>query len=130
MSYHRLPAFTPPAELIGFGNGSMAAPAETAYQAILAALQEIVRNYDRIDMSHVEFRVSAYQIASATIAKIAGDFSDRQRRDGKPPCGECRLQSGETCDICGAVAERTFQGIPASELARTGVLGWHPGDEA
>ena len=23
-------------------------------------------------------------------------------RRGKPPCGECHLQQGETCDICGA----------------------------
>jgi len=23
-------------------------------------------------------------------------------RVGKPPCGECHLKDGETCDICGA----------------------------
>lgn len=23
-------------------------------------------------------------------------------RKGKPPCGECHLHPGETCDICGA----------------------------
>lgn len=39
------------------------------------------------------------------------DFPQPNRsRAGQQPCGECRLQSGETCDICGAssaaVAER------------------------
>lgn len=26
----------------------------------------------------------------------------RDARKGKPPCGECHLPRGETCDICGA----------------------------
>lgn len=26
----------------------------------------------------------------------------KDARKGKPPCGECHLQPGETCDICGA----------------------------
>jgi len=30
-------------------------------------------------------------------------FPKPQRRDGEPPCGECRLALGEVCDICGAV---------------------------
>lgn len=25
-------------------------------------------------------------------------------RKGKPPCGECHIPEGETCDICGATA--------------------------
>lgn len=33
-------------------------------------------------------------------------FQDRseimRRKDGKKPCGECRIKAGETCDICGA----------------------------
>ncbi|MEY9718821.1 hypothetical protein [Sinorhizobium fredii] len=24
------------------------------------------------------------------------------RKDGSEPCGECHIQPGETCDICGA----------------------------
>lgn len=28
-----------------------------------------------------------------------------RRRDGEPPCGECHLQPGEVCDVCGAQAE-------------------------
>lgn len=31
-------------------------------------------------------------------------FPHPRRRDGKEPCGECRLPAGETCDICGASA--------------------------
>lgn len=27
----------------------------------------------------------------------------KDARKGKPPCGECHLRIGETCDICGAV---------------------------
>jgi hypothetical protein len=27
----------------------------------------------------------------------------KDARKGKPPCGECHLHAGETCDICGAV---------------------------
>ena len=30
-------------------------------------------------------------------------FPQPQRRDDLPPCGECHLQRGETCDICGAI---------------------------
>lgn len=95
----------------------------------LAALQEIVRDYENPDISHVDFRVRAVQIATAAIAS-GDDFPRPQRRDGKKPCGECHLQAGETCDICGAVAEQTYHGVPLSELARTGAYGWHPGDDA
>ena len=30
------------------------------------------------------------------------------RKDGGEPCGECHLQPGETCDICGAYQPRPF----------------------
>jgi len=44
-------------------------------------------------------------------------------RKGKPPCGECRLKVGETCDICGA--RQDFKSTPAMrqrarELAGSG----------
>jgi hypothetical protein len=26
----------------------------------------------------------------------------KDARKGKPPCGECHLKAGETCNICGA----------------------------
>lgn len=38
------------------------------------------------------------------IDEQADPFPQPQRRDGKEPCGECRLPVGETCDICGATA--------------------------
>jgi hypothetical protein len=30
-------------------------------------------------------------------------------RKGKPPCGECHIQPGETCDICGAASPQPPQ---------------------
>jgi hypothetical protein len=30
-------------------------------------------------------------------------FPQPERKDGGEPCGECHLQPGETCDICGAI---------------------------
>lgn len=30
-------------------------------------------------------------------------FPQPGRKDGGEPCGECHIQPGETCDICGAV---------------------------
>lgn len=100
---------------------------------MLTALQEIMQAYENVDISHVDFRVRAAHLASVAIAKVSPsseEFPQPQRRDGKEPCGECHLKPGETCDICGARAEATYAGIPLSELARSGVLGWHPGDEA
>lgn len=129
MNYHRLTSMACPPELIGFGNGSMVA-SETAEQTMRVALQQIVRDYENVDLSHKDFRVRAAQVASAAIA-ASSDFPKPQRRDGKEPCGECRLSVGETCDICGAVQkESTYAGIPLPEHARSGVYGWHPGDEA
>ena len=32
----------------------------------------------------------------------AVSFPQPRRKDGEEPCGECHLQVGETCDICGA----------------------------
>jgi hypothetical protein len=32
-------------------------------------------------------------------------FPQPQRNDGGEPCGECHLQTGETCDVCGALAQ-------------------------
>lgn len=35
------------------------------------------------------------------------------RRDGQEPCGECHLQAGEKCDVCGAKDTREPDGFPA-----------------
>jgi hypothetical protein len=86
-----------PPELIGFGNGAMAAKHLTPEQEAFAVLSWIVENYAS-DMSHVDFRVDAYRFALAALGKL-------------PKEGE-------------------YAGIPLSELARSGVLGWHPADEA
>ena len=55
----------------------------------------------------------AFKAAMEVVAVVRGaqarttaaePFPQSQRRDGKEPCGECRLPKGETCDICGAAA--------------------------
>jgi len=42
------------------------------------------------------------RIIAAWLARKEIDFPQPRRNDGKTPCGECHLRSGETCDICGA----------------------------
>lgn len=70
---------------------------------------------------HAKVALAAYAGAvEATHPQLAEDMRDRydlpaapaeplipiapDSRKGKPPCGECHLQPGETCDICGACA--------------------------
>lgn len=45
-------------------------------------------------------------------------------RIGLPPCGECHLQAGELCDLCGARAPAASIGDPPAgyEAARLDVL--------
>lgn len=38
------------------------------------------------------------------MARETSEFPKPHSKDGEPPCGECRLQKGEICDICGACA--------------------------
>lgn len=40
---------------------------------------------------------------SEILSMIDEGFPQPARRDGLAPCGECRLNAGEVCDICGAV---------------------------
>lgn len=41
--------------------------------------------------------------APAHVAAVE-EFPQPSRKDGGEPCGECHIQPGETCDICGATA--------------------------
>jgi len=50
-------------------------------------------------------------------------FPQPRRKDGEEPCGECHLQSGETCDICGAVADKPDEAGAQGE-------GWLPIESA
>ena len=34
---------------------------------------------------------------------VHNDFPQPSRNDDGKPCGECHIQPGETCDICGVV---------------------------
>ncbi len=36
--------------------------------------------------------------------KTTEPFPQPRRNDGGTPCGECHIQPGETCDICGAIS--------------------------
>jgi hypothetical protein len=42
----------------------------------------------------------------------------KKSRDSKKPCGECHLQLGETCDICGAVRPAATQPAPQAGEGR------------
>jgi len=46
-------------------------------------------------------------------------FPQPRRKDGEEPCGECHIQPGERCDICGAVADAKM-GEPNALTALTG----------
>jgi|GEM_PF-4910335 len=41
--------------------------------------------------------------ADRSEARKQEPFPQPRRKDGGKPCGECRIQPGEICDICGAV---------------------------
>ena len=43
-------------------------------------------------------------LAAARAAK-EGEFPQPRRNPGGKPCGECHVKPGETCDICGAIAQ-------------------------
>jgi hypothetical protein len=46
-------------------------------------------------------------------------FPQPRRKDGELPCGECHLNQGETCDICGAVQPIvSHQNNPLSDVLR------------
>ena len=40
-------------------------------------------------------------------------------RAGKPPCGECHLRPGETCDICGASQPARVSKLSEESFDRT-----------
>jgi hypothetical protein len=47
-------------------------------------------------------------------------FPQPRRNDGGEPCGECHLQPGETCDVCGALAQSDAEpkGIDLDDVDR------------
>lgn len=55
---------------------------------------------------------------SAPIAPAGPDdaFPTPSRKDGGEPCGECHIQPGETCDICGA--QNSSPVLPSEALAK------------
>lgn len=47
-------------------------------------------------------------------------FPQPSRKDGGEPCGECRIQPGETCDICGAVNPPPETNVAGPRYAHVG----------
>ena len=55
-------------------------------------------------ISREKMHPSGVELYDECIAKLKGEeFPKPSRKDGKEPCGECHLQPGEVCDICGAI---------------------------
>lgn len=50
-------------------------------------------------------------------------------RLGKPPCGECHLQPGETCDICGAERARRITDMRRHSLRARKLMRYDPGSK-
>lgn len=44
-----------------------------------------------------------FDAAREALAASSEPFPQPSRKDGDEPCGECHIQPGETCDICGAI---------------------------
>lgn len=53
-------------------------------------------------------------------------FPKPGRKEGGEPCGECRLQAGETCDICGAVANTPQPSVSVVETLAD-LVSWFEG---
>lgn len=72
---------------------------------------------DQMHREEFHRRVAAEAALAAAQASIAALEAEVARlrnplfpiaanaRAGKEPCGECHINPGETCDICGALAE-------------------------
>jgi hypothetical protein len=69
-------------------------PAETEVVRLEAQIMEAVR-LARVSSMSADDIAAALQPSGQTLPKPG-------RNDGGEPCGECHLQPGETCDICGA----------------------------
>lgn len=60
----------------------------------------------------------------------ADAFPQPSRKDGGEPCGECHLQPGETCDICGAKADHADAGKVKGDGRADLERFWRPISEA
>ena len=75
--------------------------------ADIFAVVALGRDGLREDQSHTDKlmeRHKQHKEQAATLRALAAPapFPKPRRQDGRPPCGECHLQPGEICDICGA----------------------------
>jgi hypothetical protein len=58
--------------------------------------------YNRHKAKGMDANDAAFR-ADQSEARKQVPFPQPRRKDGGEPCGECRIHTGETCDICGAV---------------------------
>lgn len=112
------------AQAVGVPHGWTLVPVEPTHE-MLAALWEamILSTYDG---SQAPMAGAGYDaaLAAAPTPPAQEPFPKPQRKDGGEPCGECHVQPGETCDICGAVGpvpEPTYISRQATECAVCGV---------
>ena len=84
------------------------------YEVMKALYETDLEDRDKAVSELLEFveevrRTGDTRLASmviAVIAKAKGEqFPQPSKKTGGDPCGECHLQAGETCDICGAIAK-------------------------
>ena len=86
-----------------------------------AIAEELLQQLDAFQSNQHHSFVTTQQMAreAATVIRLlqaalqpSGQTLPKPgRNDGGEPCGECHLQPGETCDICGAAQKKKPTGM-------------------
>ena len=69
------------------------------------------------DLSRVVFYEYEWVDVGGYIVSQPEEFPLPGRKDGELPCGECHIQPGETCDICGTKQPEAREGLTLAERA-------------
>lgn len=59
---------------------------------------------DAFSVEQLLFEIDSAALAGSVVEPGGKPLFEIARKEGEEPCGECHLQPGETCDICGAAA--------------------------
>lgn len=98
-------------------------PGDTLREALnserLCELESLFQR-DEITAHHIREMLDALALSATSAqsdragreALTQSDFPKPQRKDGGEPCGECHIQPGETCDICGAAEPFAWRNKP------------------
>ena len=77
-----------------------------AANELLDSLEAIIERWDTPLWKDAPNTGNYINAARLVVAKAKGEqFPQPSKKTGGDPCGECHLQAGETCDICGAIAK-------------------------